>query len=91
MAKRNQRILQREKNFNNINEYENVLSLQNSKSVNYNKFKSYLVEKDQLNKQTSEFYKKEVWRKMKFRQYNYGNKSIDTFLNNIGKLLEKTF
>jgi hypothetical protein len=87
MAKRNQIILQREKKNNKINEYENVLSLQNSKSVNYNSFKSYLVEKDRLNKQTIEFYKKEVWRKMKFRQYSYGNKSIDTFLNNI----EKTF
>jgi hypothetical protein len=87
MAKRNQKILQREKYLNKINEYENVLSLQNSKSVNYNNFKSYLVEKDRLNKQTIEFYKKEVWRKMKFRQYSYGNKSIDTFLNNI----EKTF
>ena len=87
MAKRNQQILQREKYLNKINEYENVLSLQNSKSVNYNSFKSYLLEKDRLNKQTIEFYKKEVWRKMKFRQYCYGNKSIDIFLNNI----EKTF
>jgi hypothetical protein len=85
MAKRNQQILQREKYLNKINEYENVLSLQNSKSVNYNSFKSYLVEKDRLNKQTIEFYKKEVWRKMKFRQYSYGNKSIDIFLNNIEK------
>jgi hypothetical protein len=87
MTKRNQQILQREKYLHKINEYENVLSLQNSKSVNYDNFKSYLVEKDRLNKQTIEFYKKEVWRKMKFRQYSYGNKSIDIFLNNI----EKTF
>jgi len=87
MAKRNQQILQREKYLNKINEYETTLSLQNSKSVNYENFKSYLVEKDKLNKQTTEFYKKEVCRKMKFRQYSYGNKSIDTFLNNI----EKTF
>ena len=86
MAKRNQQILQREKKNNKINEYENILSLQNSKSVNYNNFKSYLVEKDKLNKQTTEFYKKEIWRKMKFRQYSYGNKSIDTFLNNIEKI-----
>jgi len=87
MAKRNQIILQQEKKINKINEYENVLFLQNSKSINYDNFKSYLVEKDRLNKQTIDFYKKEVWRKMKFRQYSYGNKSIDTFLNNI----EKTF
>ena len=83
MTKRNQQILQREKYLNKINEYENTLSFQNSKSVDYEKFKMYLVEKNKLNKETSVFYKREVWRKMKFRQYSYGNKSIDTFLNNI--------
>ena len=41
------------------------------------------VEKDKLNKETTDFYKKEVWRKMKFRQYSYGKKSIDTFLHKI--------
>jgi hypothetical protein len=82
-GKRNQRILLQEKNKHNIIEKETRLSTQNSKSVNYDKFKIYLVEKDKLNKETTDFYKKEVWRKMKFRQYSYGKKSIDTFLNKI--------
>jgi hypothetical protein len=82
-GKRNQRILLQEKKNHKIIEKETILSIQNSKSVNYDKFKVYLVEKDKLNKETIEFYKKEVWRKMKFRQYSYGNKSIDTFLNKI--------
>ena len=82
-GKRNQRILVQEKNKHKIIEKETRLSIQNSKSVNYDKFKVYLVEKDKLNKETIEFYKKEVWRKMKFRQYSYGKKSIDTFLNKI--------
>ena len=82
-AKTNQRILLVEKKRNNIIEKETQLSFQNSKSVDYEKFKLYLVEKDKLNKETSEFYKREVWRKMKFRQYSYGKKSIDTFLNKI--------
>jgi hypothetical protein len=82
-GKRNQRILLQEKNKHKIIEKETRLSIQNSKSVNYDKFKMYLVEKDKLNKETIEFYKKEVWRKMKFRQYSYGKKSIDTFLNKI--------
>ena len=43
--------------------------MQNSKSVDYEKFKMYLVEKDKLNKETTEFYKRDTWRKMKFRQY----------------------
>jgi hypothetical protein len=36
--------------------------LLNSKSVDYEKFKLYLVEKDKLNKETSEFYRRDVWR-----------------------------
>ena len=82
-GKRNQRILLQEKRKHKIIEKETRLSIQNSKSVNYDKFKVYLVEKNKLNKETIDFYKKEVWRKMKFRQYSYGKKSIDTFLNKI--------
>ena len=82
-TKTNQRILLVEKKRNNIIEKETHLSFQNSKSVDYEKFKKYLVEKDKLNKETLEFYQREVWRKMKFRQYSYGKKSIDTFLNKI--------
>ena len=82
-SKTNQRILLVERKRNYITEKETHLSFQNSKSVDYEKFKNYLIEKDKLNKETSEFYKKEVWRKMKFRQYSYAKKSIDTFLNKI--------
>jgi hypothetical protein len=82
-TKTNQRILLLERKRNGIIEKETHLSFQNSKSVDYEKFKRYLIEKDKLNKETNEFYKKEVWRKMKFRQYSYGKKSIDTFLNKI--------
>ena len=82
-AKTNQRILLVERKRNGIIQKETKLSFQNSKSVDYEKFKVYLVEKNKLNKETSEFYRKDVWRKMKFRQYSYGKKSIDTFLNKI--------
>jgi len=82
-AKTNQRILLVERKRNAIVEKETQLSFQNSKSIDYKKFKLYLIEKDKLNKETTEFYKREVWRKMKFRQYSYGKKSIDTFLNKV--------
>ena len=82
-TKCNQRILLEERKRNGIIEKETHLSFQNSKSVDYEKFKMYLVEKDKLNKETIEFYKRDTWRKMKFRQYSYGKKSIDTFLNKI--------
>jgi len=82
-GKRNQRILQQEKKRNNIIEKETELSLQNSKSVDIELFKRYLVEKSKLNEEVRKFYQREVWRKMGFRQYSYGKKSIDTFLNKI--------
>jgi hypothetical protein len=82
-AKCNQRILLYERKKNGIIKKETQLSFQNSKSVDYEKFKMYLVEKNKLNKETIEFYKRDTWRKMKFRQYSYGKKSIDTFLNKI--------
>jgi hypothetical protein len=79
----NERILLIEKKRNGIVEKETELSKENSKSVDYNKFKNYLLEKSKLNKEVKEFYQQEVWRKMKFRQYSYGKKSIDIFLNKI--------
>jgi hypothetical protein len=82
-TKCNQRILLYERKKNGIIEKETQLSFQNSKSVDYEKFKMYLVEKNKLNKETIEFYKRDTWRKMKFRQYSYGKKSIDTILNKI--------
>jgi hypothetical protein len=82
-AKTNQRILLEERKRKGIIEKETHLSFQNSNSVDYEKFKMYLVEKDKLNKETIEFYKRDTWRKMKFRQYSYGKKSINTFLNKI--------
>ena len=82
-TKCNQRILLYERKKNGIIEKETQLSFQNSKSVDYEKFKMYLIEKNKLNKETIEFYKRDTWRKMKFRQYSYGKKSIDTFLNKI--------
>ena len=79
----NQRILLQERKKNGIVEKETQLSLHNSKSVNKETFKSFLAEKQKLNQYTQEFYRREVWRKMKFRAYSYGKKSIDTFLNKI--------
>lgn len=82
-AKCNQRILLAEKKKNRISEYEACLSAENAGSVDYQKFRSYLGIKSELNFHTSEFYQRDTWRKMKFRQYSYGRKSLDKFLNKI--------
>ena len=82
-AKRNSYVLGIEKRRSGIIEKETVLSSHNGKTSNLEKFKSYLVEKTRLNNETKEFYQREVWRKMKFRSYSYGKKSVDVFLNKI--------
>jgi hypothetical protein len=82
-AKRNAYVLGIEKTRCGIIEKETLLSVQNAKTSKLEKFKSYLVEKIRLNNQTKEFYQREVWRKMKFRSYSYGKKSVDIFLNKI--------
>lgn len=82
-VKRNAYVLGIEKRRSGIIKKETVLSSYNGKTSNYSKFKSYLVEKTRLNNETIEFYQREVWRKMKFRSYSYGKKTIDVFLNKI--------
>jgi len=85
-SKCNKRILQREKNLCGITELETELSVCNSKTVNYEKFKKYLVEKDRINKKTRKFYQRDTWRKMSFRSYCYSQKSVDKFLNRISEV-----
>jgi hypothetical protein len=83
LSYRNHKILLREKKRNNIIKEETKLSKFNCKTVDYETFKLYLTEKEKLNKKTKDFYDEPTWRKMKFRQYSYGKKSIDKFLNKI--------
>ena len=83
MSKRNSRIMANEKVKNNIIEEETKLSDNNSKTVNYDKFKTYLIEKNKLNAKLQDFYHRELFRKLKWRRFVYTQKSEDTFLNKI--------
>ena len=87
MAKRNARIMQTEKKKHNVIEKETELSDKNSKTVDYEKFKEYLKQKNQLNASLKDFYLQELFRKLKWRRFVYTQKSEDRFLNNI----ERTF
>ena len=87
MTKRNARIMQTEKKKHNVIEKETELSDKNSKTVDYEKFKEYLIKKNQLNASLKDFYLQELFRKLKWRRFVYTQKSEDRFLNNI----EKTF
>jgi hypothetical protein len=83
LSKRNHRILLKEKQQNNIIEKETEFSEQNSKTVDYNRFKEYLTKKNKLNHELSAFYEQDLFRKMKWRQFVYTQKSEDMFLNKI--------
>jgi hypothetical protein len=89
MAKRNNRILLTEKKKNKVIDKETKLSEQNSKTIDYKKFKKYLKDKNKLNDKLKNFYQKDVWRKMKWRQFVYSKKSEDKFLNKIEDIFGK--
>jgi hypothetical protein len=89
MSKRNHRILLLEKQRNGVIEKETILSDQNSKTVDYEKFKAYLKSKNNLNHELHSFYEKELYRKMKWRQFVYTQKSEDRFLNKLGNTFGK--
>ena len=72
-----------EKLNNNIIEAETKLSIQNCKTVNYEKFKLYLQEKTRLNDKIKSFYEKDIHRKFKWRTWIYQRKSEDNFINRI--------
>lgn len=81
LSKRNCKILRTEKLKSDIIEKETALSNANSKTVKYEKFKTYLVEKNKLNEELRSFYHRELYRKMKLRQFIYTQKSEDRFIN----------
>lgn len=87
MSKRNTRIMQAEKKKHNVIDKETEQSDKNSKTVDYEKFKDYLKQKNKLNASLKYFYLQELFRKLKWRRFVYTQKSEDRFLNNI----EKTF
>jgi hypothetical protein len=83
LAKRNKNILWREQNKFDIQKMESELSDQNSKTVNYDKFKKYIREKIKLNDKIINFYQDQLFRKLKWRTQIYRRKSEDKFLNRI--------
>ena len=81
LAKRNGKILQTEKIKHGIHSFESVLSEKNSKTFDIERFKAYLLAKNKLNTQVRLFYEGSLLRKLKWRQFVYGKKSEDRFLN----------
>jgi hypothetical protein len=69
--RRHQRILQKEKQKCGIAELEATLSDHDSKTVNYDRFKEYLLQRNKLSKDLVPFYARPLFRKMRWRQFVY--------------------
>ncbi len=61
-----QKIIKKHKDANNITPIENELSNYNSKSVNFIKFKDFILNKNQINGLLFEKYNNEIFRKYKW-------------------------
>ena len=73
--------MQNEKRKHGIHEVEATLSEHNARTVDVERFKDYLRQKNEVNVHLRSFYHQDVHRKMKWRQYVYRQKSEDKFLN----------
>ena len=72
-----------------IKEIETTLSLFNSKTVNYDEFKKYIIEKNKVNYKLFNHYQQTFFRKFKLNTYTNAQKSeaklITNFSNKYGK------
>lgn len=82
-AKKCRDIIHQEKIKNKIIEKETQISLSNSKSINYEKFKEFVKIKNKINKDLFDFYEKELFRKLKWRRFTHTQRSESKIINNI--------
>lgn len=69
-----------------ITEYETELSHFNRKSLQISKYKEYLQEKNRINHILFGFYRKELFRKLKFARYINSNRNEQKMINNFKKV-----
>ena len=71
-----------------VKELETVLSKYNSKTINYDKFKEYIIKKNKLNKILYDHYQQKIFRKLKLNRFINTQKSeakmIKNFKNKLG-------
>jgi len=71
-----------------IKQIESTLSVLNSKTVNYDEFKKYILEKNKINKTLYKYYQQEFFRKFKLNRFINTQKSeakmIENFKNKFG-------
>ena len=75
-------IILKERTENKIIEKETTLSIHNSKTVNFNKFKEFIKEKTKVYYETIKFYKNKIFRKFRWRTQISARKSEEMKIPN---------
>ena len=82
-------------NEKSVKDLETTLSILNSKTCNYDKFKTYCIEKNKVNYQLYSHYEQTIFRKFKLNVFTNTqkseNKMINNFQNKYGKPEETIF
>ena len=82
-AKRSNYVIQTERKNNNIIEKETKLSEFNSRTLNINKYKHFIKNKNIINNDIKDFYNNVLFRKLSFRKYVRTKQSESKLLNEI--------
>ena len=82
LDKRTNQIIQNEKEKNDIIEKETILSKFNSRTLNPEEYKKFIVQKTKTNDEVKDFYNNILFRKLDFRRHIFA-------LQSEAKLLEK--
>lgn len=79
----NQETIRRYKKTNQLGPIEAHISTQNCKTCNYDSFMTYLLVKNEANRQLFEHYEKEFFRKLKLRTHINTQRSESKLVNNL--------
>ncbi len=84
-----QKIIKKHKDANNITPIENELSNYNSKSVNFNKFKDFILNKNRVNGLLFDKYNNEIFRKYKWYGFLNRKKADAKLIRELKKIFGK--
>jgi len=88
-AKKKRQIIMKSMEENNIKQIEEPLNDTCSMSCNYNKFIDYLIVRNRINHQLQEYYRQELFRKLKWRSHTYTQKSESILINKMKRTFGK--
>ena len=82
-TKQTKQIIQNEKEKNNIIEKETELSKFNSRTLHFEEYKKFIIQKTKINNEVKDFYNNILFRKLDFRRFIYTKQSENNLLNEI--------